>query len=131
MSALISILLVWFGLAEPAVAVDAIESEAEAIAFEQIADPVDRWRPLVQQHFPADEVETALCIIRYESAGDPAADNPRSSATGLFQILAGHWGDQFRVSETQFRDPDLNVRLARVIWDDAGWRAWTTNHLCD
>jgi hypothetical protein len=131
MSAFLSILLVWFGLAQPAEVIEAIETEIEAVAFEHIADPVERWRPLLEQHFPADEVETALCIIRYESGGDPNADNPRSSATGLFQILAGPWGDHYGVTETQFRDPYLNIFLARDIWRQSGWLAWTTNHLCD
>lgn len=131
MTAFLSLLLIWFGLAEPAVVVNAIEAKVESVAFEHIADPVERWRPLIERHFPADEVDTAICIIRHESAGDPSADNPRSSATGLFQILAGTWGEHYGVNETQFHDPDLNVRLARDIWDDAGWLAWTTKRLCD
>ncbi|HET9260000.1 MAG TPA: transglycosylase SLT domain-containing protein [Acidimicrobiia bacterium] len=131
MSTLLSILLLWFGLAEPAVVVNELEAGIESVAFEHIADPVERWRPLLEQHFPAEEVETALCIIRHESGGDPAADNPRSSATGLFQILAGPWGDHYGVTEDHFRDAELNVRLARDIWDQSGWVAWTTNRLCD
>ena len=86
-----SILLLWFGLAEPAVVVNELEAGVESVAFEHIADPVERWRPLLEQHFPAEEVETALCIVRHESGGDPAADNPRSSATGLFQFIESTW----------------------------------------
>lgn len=48
---------------------------------------VEQWRPLVAQHFPASEVERALCIMSYESGGNPNAKNPRSSASGLFQHL--------------------------------------------
>lgn len=112
-------------MAEPAEVVD----EMESVAFSQ-ADPVDRWRPLVAEHFPADEVETAMCIIRHESSGDPEAKNRRSSATGLFQILAGLWGDHYNVSREQLTDPELNVYLARDIWDQSGWHAWTTRRLC-
>ncbi len=126
MSLLISLLLVWFGVAGP----NQLADEAEAFVFEQVADPVDRWRPLVEEHFPADEIDTALCIIRHESGGDPEADNPRSSATGLFQILAGTWGDFYDVTEEQFTDPELNVELARDIWEGYGWGAWTTDRLC-
>ena len=36
-------------------------------------DPVDRWRPLVGEHFPAAEVSRALCVIGHESGGDPDA----------------------------------------------------------
>lgn len=131
MSAFLSILLLWFGTAEPADVAREIESQVEVVAFEHVADPVDRWRPLLEILFPAEEVDTALCIIRHESRGDPDADNPRSSATGLFQILAGHWGDHYGVTETQLRDPYLNVFLARDIWEQSGWLAWTTRHLCD
>ncbi|HEU4321089.1 MAG TPA: transglycosylase SLT domain-containing protein [Acidimicrobiia bacterium] len=127
MSVLISILLLFFGLAEP----EDLATELEAVAFEELADPVERWRPLVEQYFPADEIDTAMCIIEHESAGEPDADNPRSSATGLFQILAGHWGDHYGFTEEEFTDPELNVRLARDIWDQLGWGGWTTRRLCD
>lgn len=127
MSVLVSILLLWFGAAEP---VD-LAAELEEVAFEQLADPVERWRPLVEDHFPPKEVELALCIISHESAGDPDADNPRSSATGLFQILSSLWGDHYDVTYDQLLDPDLNTRLARDIWDKSGWRAWSAYRHCD
>lgn len=126
MSILVTFLLTLFGFAGP----QDVAVEVESFVFEEMADPVYRWRPLVAEHFPADEVDTAMCIIRHESGGDPEADNPRSSATGLFQILAGLWGDHYQVTHDQFTDPELNVRLARDIWDAYGWGAWTTDRLC-
>ena len=121
MNLLIALCLFWLGLGEP---VD-LADEIEAIAIETMADPVERWRPLVAEHFPSDEVDTALCIIRHESAGDPEADNPRSSATGLFQILASLWGPHFDVSTAELLEPHVNVDLARDIWEKQGWGAWS------
>lgn len=127
MSLLISLLLLSFGAAEPADVVN----ELETVAFEQLADPVERWRPLVEEHFPADEVDTAMCVIRYESAGNPEADNPRSTATGLFQILGSLWGEHYGVTYEELLDPEVNTRLARDIWDRSGWLAWTAYRNCD
>jgi hypothetical protein len=61
---------------------------AETIADE---DPVERWRPLVERYFDPSRVEEALSIIDCESNGEPAARNPRSSASGLFQFLERTW----------------------------------------
>ena len=113
--------LFWLGLGHP---IDLAE-EIETIAIETLADPVERWRPLVAQHFPAGEVDTAVCIIRHESSGDPGADNPRSSATGLFQILASLWGPHYGVSTEELHEPNTNVRLAKDIWKQQGWSAWS------
>lgn len=126
MSVLMTILLMLIGAAEP----NQVETELRTIAFEQMVDPVDRWHLLVDAYFPEDEVDTALCIIRYESGGDPEADNPRSTAAGLFQILGSLWAPRFGVSEGDLYDPATNVRLARHIWDESGWGAWTTDRLC-
>lgn len=126
MSILLSILLLWFGASEP----NEVAADLRAIGFDHIADPVDRWRLMVAAHFPEDEVETALCIIEHESKGDPDAENPRSSATGLFQILGSLWGPIYGVTEEHLLDPALNVRIASHIWEQSGWRAWTTDRIC-
>lgn len=52
---------------------------------------VERWRSLVAAHFPDHAVDWGLRIVACESQGDPRADNPRSSAAGLFQFLRGTW----------------------------------------
>jgi hypothetical protein len=127
MSVLLSILLLWFGAAEP---VD-LATELEEMAFDHLADPVDRWRPLVEDHFPPEETEIALCVIRHESGGNPSADNPRSSATGLFQVLSSLWADHYGVSYVELRDPEVNARVARDIWDESGWAAWSAYRRCD
>jgi soluble lytic murein transglycosylase-like protein len=121
MNLLIFLCLFWLGIGQPA----DLAEQIEAIAIDTIADPVERWRPLVSEHFPQEEVDTAMCIIRHESGGDPAAENPRSTATGLFQILESLWGPHYGVSPTELHEPETNVTLARDIWENQGWVAWS------
>lgn len=99
--------------------------EAAGLSEAEYTDPVDRWRPLVAGVFPAAEVETALCIIRHESGGSPDADNPRSSARGLFQVLGSMWAPHYGVSQAELYDPVTNVDIAADIWENYGWSAWS------
>ncbi|MGB9357624.1 MAG: transglycosylase SLT domain-containing protein [Acidimicrobiia bacterium] len=98
------------------------------------ADPVTRWRPLVEEYFPRDLVDQALAIIECESNGDPAARNPRSSATGLFQFLSRTWENASGPAGFEGAsplDPEANVAAAAWLVDyslDAGhsaWKHWT------
>lgn len=82
---------------------------------------VEAWRPLVAQHFAAGDVDRALCLIHHESRGNPSARNPRSSAEGLFQILA-FWEDAYGLDRS---DPAQNVELAAIVRDVQGWAAWS------
>lgn len=88
------------------------------------ADPVERWRPLVAEHFEPEHVDTMMCIMGHESQGVATAKNPRSSARGLFQILASLWAPHFGVTYQDLYDPETNVRLARAIFDQQGYGAW-------
>jgi hypothetical protein len=97
----------------------------EAVAVQRTAGDTERWRPLVSLYFPPDEVETALCIIGHESNGDPEADNPTSSARGLFQVLGSLWAPHYRVAHADLDDPIINTRIAVDIWEDYGWWAWS------
>jgi len=89
-------------------------------AHRGIGTGVEQWRSLVLAYFGPERVDTALCIMSYESGGNPNAQNPRSSAAGLFQIVEFWWdkygGDRY--------DPVTNVALAHVIYDQQGWTAW-------
>lgn len=82
---------------------------------------VEQWRGLVASYFPAGEVERALCIMWFESRGDPNAKNPSSGAAGLFQVMPFWWdhygGDRY--------DPTTNVSVASLILASQGWTAWS------
>ena len=86
----------------------------------RIGSNVEQWRPLVAAHFPTDAVDRMLCLMFYESGGNPNAQNPNSSAAGLFQIM-GFWWDEYGGDRY---DPETNVALARTIYDLQGYGAW-------
>lgn len=102
-----------------------LDDYLEAVAVFQTAGDIERWRPLVSLYFPPNEIETALCIIDHESNGDPDADNPRSSARGLFQILGSLWAPHYGVSRADLYHPLTNTRIAVDIWETYGWGAWS------
>lgn len=85
-----------------------------------VRSSTERWRSLVASHFHPKDVDRALCLVGYESGGDPNAVNPSSGAAGLFQVMPFWWnhygGDRF--------DPETNVRVAKAIYDQQGWWAW-------
>lgn len=87
---------------------------------------VERWRSLVAAYFPAGDVDRALCLMRYESGGNPYAWNPTSKASGLMQVMYSRWGPPFGLrSRTALDDPAVNLRIARFIRDAQGWTAWS------
>lgn len=84
---------------------------------------VEQWRGLVAAYF-GSEVERALCVVAWESGGNPGAASPTNDH-GLFQIHAPLWTDHYGVSITQLYDPETNTRLAKSIRDTQGWIAWS------
>jgi soluble lytic murein transglycosylase-like protein len=94
---------------------------------------VERWRPMVALHFPESEVDNVLCIMRYESGGNPMAWNSRSTATGLMQVMFKTWGRKYGYSTRSDLDSGWdNLRVAREVWNEQGYRkAWpNTSRKC-
>ena len=83
---------------------------------------VDQWRGLVGEFFT--DVDRALCLIDWESSGNPNAASPTDDH-GLFQIHYPIWGPHFGVSRADLYDPTTNVRLAAIILDAGGWGMWS------
>lgn len=93
-----------------------------------MGNDVEQWRPLVAGHFSdlgQDAVDMAMRIMACESGGNPSARNPRSTATGLMQIMASVWGPEFGFSRGDLEIPELNLWAAREVYDRQGWNAWT------
>lgn len=87
---------------------------------------VEQWRPLVEYWFPSEAVDTMMCLMWYESKGVPTAENPDSTATGLFQILYSLWADDFGATKrSDFHDPNFNIRSAAGIYAQQGFYAWS------
>lgn len=83
---------------------------------------VEQWRPLVAGQFSESKVETAMCLMYYESKGNPDAKNPNSTASGLFQILRFWWKGEFNLDPFV---PEQNVWMAAQIQLQQGWGAWS------
>lgn len=93
--------------------------------YRGMGSSVEQWRGLVAAFFPAGEVDRTLCIMAHESGGNPSAKNPNSSARGLMQILASLWAPHYGVSYDDLYNPEVNMRIARDIWGNYGWWAWS------
>jgi len=96
----------------------------ETRTYRGIGTNVEQWRGLVEHYFEPGDVERVLCLMHYESGGNPNAKNPRSSARGLMQILGSLWAPHFGVALTDLYNPDINLSIARDIRDSQGWAAW-------
>lgn len=68
------------------------------------------WDGLLAQY--SWNTTSAFNVMWCESTGNPNAKNPRSTATGLFQILNGPY------------DPAANVKLAYDMYSKRGWQPW-------
>lgn len=87
-------------------------------AVNPVSGNVEQWRGLVAAYGGWD-VDRMLRIMACESGGSPTAKNPRSSATGLFQIMASIWHDG-----RDLYDPGVNVDVAHHVWTQQGYAAW-------
>lgn len=81
---------------------------------------VEQWRTMVEWFWDEPHTSRMLRIMDCESGGDPSAKNPRSSATGLFQIM-GFWQ---KVWPGDYTDPWTNAAVAYQIWLSQGFAAW-------
>jgi hypothetical protein len=74
------------------------------------------------------QTERALAIARRESGMNCAADNPRSSASGLFQHLSIHAprAERMGLAWANVTGPDCldDVLLAKAMWEESGWAPW-------
>lgn len=88
---------------------------------------IERWRPIVAKYFGAGFVDRALCLIGYESRGDPNAYNSGSGASGLFQHLARYWAERSSKAGwagASIFDPEANVAVAAWLARQS-WRHWS------
>jgi len=52
---------------------------------------LDGREPPVSRSAPTAAIRLLTCVVHHESRGNPRAENPRSTASGLFQFLDGTW----------------------------------------
>ncbi len=81
---------------------------------------VEKWRPLLEKYFPANQVDNALRIIECESKGNPNAIS-RTNDHGLMQIHNG-----LQIYGTRIYDPEFNIQIAyNNYYTKRGWKPWT------
>lgn len=93
--------------------------------------PVERWRPLVAEHFLPEHVDDALSVMACESEGNPDAQHPGSHASGLYQAMPQWYTGRGWFEPSPFGpfdpfDPAENVRFAAWLFYDTGadWGPW-------
>lgn len=89
-----------------------------------IGSNVERWAPLVASYFRPQDVERVLCLMEFESRGDPRAVNPTSGATGLMQVMP-FWARRFGHTRSDLKDPLVNLDISAWILDHHGWTSWS------
>lgn len=95
-----------------------------------------RWLPLVARYFPPEDVPRALCVISYESGGDPDANRGRSrSAKGLWQHLDRYWdrrAEKAGVPGASIWDPEAQTIVAAWLayHTRGGWSHWVVLPNC-
>lgn len=76
----------------------------------------EAWRATVERYpWPVD---TALRVMKCESGCRPDARNPRSTATGLYQILNGPLA------------AEANIAQAAAMHARRGWQPWNASRGC-
>ncbi|MDH4119102.1 MAG: hypothetical protein OEX04_05335 [Acidimicrobiia bacterium] len=100
----------------------------------ETVESVEDWRPLVASFFEPGDVDRALQIIACESGGNPIAQNPVSTARGLFQHLGSEWDRRTELSGwfgADIDDPVANVAVgAWLVYEGGGWSHWNASSHC-
>lgn len=83
-------------------------------------------RSAIKQSFP-DQYSKALAVATCESGLDPSAVSPGGGNWGLFQINRIHAARVVAMGYqwSQITNPVVNARVARSIYNESGWRAWS------
>ena len=89
---------------------------------------VEQWRPLVEKHFSAGNVETALRVMDCESGGNPDVMNRSRTTGGLFQHLLKYW--DARAAQAGYPggnifDPETNIAVSAWLAENHGWSHWS------
>lgn len=64
------------------------------------------------------------CVVQAESGGDPTAQNPTSSASGLFGDLDSTWGGYGGYSRAMYAPPAVQWQMNEALYAEAGTSPW-------
>lgn len=88
---------------------------------------------LIQAYWPADQVAKACAVMGCETGYtySPTAENPSSSASGLFQFLDGTWQNakQHVAGASQYArashaPAETQIAVAASWWSRTSWSQW-------
>ena len=73
----------------------------------------------------------AACIAKYESGGNPRAENPTTSASGLYQFTDGTWGGYGGYSRASQAPVSVQTERFYQVWNGgAGAGNWVVAGRC-
>jgi len=73
----------------------------------------------------------AACIAKYESGGNPRAQNPSSSASGLFQFIDGTWNHFGGYARAMYAPVSVQLQKFYIIWNGGrGAHHWVVAPKC-
>jgi outer membrane biosynthesis protein TonB len=73
----------------------------------------------------------AACIAKYESGGNPRAQNPHSSASGLYQFIDGTWNNFGGYSRAMYAPVSVQTQKFYIVWNGGkGAGNWVVAHKC-
>jgi hypothetical protein len=88
--------------------------------------PCAGWQDTIAAYFPADQVAKACRVMMCESGGNPHAENPGSSASGLFQFLDSTWESTTGTpAPASAYGGATQVSAAAKLWSSSGWGPWS------
>lgn len=73
----------------------------------------------------------AACIAKYESGGNPRAENPSSTASGLFQFINGTWNHFGGYARAMYAPASVQLEKFYQVWNGGrGAVNWVTAYKC-
>lgn len=73
----------------------------------------------------------AACIAKYESGGNPRAQNPHSTASGLFQFINGTWNHFGGYARAMYAPVSVQLKKFYIVWNNGkGAGNWVVRHKC-
>ncbi len=100
---------------------EAAEAEAVSRANQRAVTP---GQPSPVQGPPRSWDSFAACVTAHESGGNPTAQNPHSSASGLFQDLDSTWGGYGGYSRAMYAPVEVQYAMNYELWSRAGSSPW-------
>lgn len=98
-----------------------LKSKWHRLVFQPVVVNYMDWAPCVRYYWPANQVATAMIVIRTESGGRANASGAGGMYRGLFQLCSSWWG--YCGSAGPYNGP-ANIRAAAKLQRECGWGPW-------